>query len=609
MCGIYGSTKVYSQAVLERKMRQFAFRGPDFTGIRHFAFSDGNLTLAHNRLAILDLDVRANQPFEYQNGNLVVVLNGEIYNYKELKKQYFQHIQFKTTSDTEVLCALYERFGTDCVKYINGDFAFVVYDKEKQILFGAVDRLGDKPFFYHFADDGFEFASQLLPLCIGNHYDIDEYARQCYFAMQYVPSPYSMIKQVRKLNPAEKFVYSLKNKSLQIEQYWDLYDNTCGFKQPKTYKEAFETAETLIDDAVRLRLDADVPVGVFLSGGIDSSCVSKLAFMHNPQLEAYSVGFNEADFDESYYAREVAKHIGIKFNHIICTSDDALKVIDGLQQYYDEPMGDASMIPTSLLCEKAKQHITVALGGDGGDEVFFGYPRYLRYAKRKWVYRLPKFVRQIMSSGAKVLGKNRLSMSLRLNNVQELYINRRPSNKAELFDAREIEQSIEQCRYLYNSDVDIRRAFNDFDIRSLMCHAYNVKLDRASMRASLEARTPMLDYRVMEYSRLLPLEYCYDKQIGQKRILRDILYKDIPRELFERKKRGFGVPTSRWFRKELKGYLCDLLNENTVNVLPDFDAEELLKLRDRHIEGKEEQGTLLWLCTNYIAWYNLFKKC
>lgn len=609
MCGIYGSTKEYSKEILERKLKQFAFRGPDFTGIKHFVSGKNSLTLAHNRLAILDLDQRANQPLEYQNGNLVVVLNGEIYNYLQLKSQYFGDIQFKTTSDTEVLCALYERFGQDCVKYINGDFAFVIYDKEKQILFGAIDRLGDKPFYYHHDTDGFEFASQLLPLCIGNNYDIDEYARRCYFAMQYVPSPHSIIKQVSKLNPAEKFVYSLSDNTLQIEQYWDLYDNSCGFQKPKTYDEALETAEALLDDAVSLRLQADVPVGVFLSGGIDSSCISKLAYKHNPKLEAYSVGFNEADFDESYYAREVAKSIGIKFNHILCTSDDALKVIEGLQQYYDEPMGDASAIPTSLLCEKAKQHITVALGGDGGDEVFFGYPRYQRYADREWVYRLPKAVRQVMSVCAKVAGKNRLAMSLLLDNVQELYLNRRPSNKAELFDARQVQQSIEQCRYLNNRDVDIRRAFNDFDIRSLMCHAYNVKLDRASMRASLEARTPMLDYRVMEYSRLLPIEYCYQKQIGQKRILRDILYKDIPRELFERKKRGFGVPTSRWFRNELKGYLCDLLNENTVHLLPDFDGAELLKLRDRHIAGQEEQGTLLWLCTNYIAWYNLFKKC
>lgn len=608
MCGIYGTTKSYTAEVLQRKVERFAFRGPDYSGMKSYAGEKYNLVLAHNRLAIIDLNERANQPMEYADGNIVVVLNGEIYNFQQLKSQYFADRKFKTESDTEVLCAMYARFGKDCLRHINGDFAFVIYDKQKQTLFGAVDRMGDKPFYYYYGDDGFEFCSQLLPLCMGNKYTIDAYGRQCYFAMQYIPSPHTIVEQVRKLNPAECFTYDLTSNELHIEEYWDLYANTCGFDKPKSYDQAVAQADELIDSAVQMRMHADRPLGLFLSGGIDSSTIAMYAQRYNPKIEAFSVGFDEVKFDESEYAQEVANQLGIKFNHLICTSEQALSVIDGLQYYYDEPMGDASMIPTSMLCEQTGKYVKVALGGDGGDEMFFGYPRYLRYAGREGVYAFPQWMREIAAMGADMLHKTRVAKSLRMKDVQELYMNRRPSNAAERFDALMIQQSLEQCKYLYENQ-DIRRCFNDFDIKTLMCHAYNVKVDRASMRAGVELRTPMLDYRIVEFTRQLPLEYCYNEEMGQKRILRELLYRRMPRELFERKKRGFGVPIGQWMQNGvLKDYLLDMLNEQTVGLLPDYDGEELLRIRDRHIAGTEDQTTLMWLCVNYIAWVKMFEK-
>lgn len=608
MCGIYGTTKKYTTEVLKRKVERFAFRGPDHSGAKTYVGEKYNLVLAHNRLAIIDLNERANQPMEYADGNIVVVLNGEVYNFQQLKAQYFADKKFKTESDTEVLCALYERFGKDCLRYINGDFAFVIYDKQKQILFGAIDRMGDKPFYYHCGEDGFEFCSQLLPLCIGNKYDIDAYGRQCYFTMQYIPSPYTIVEQIKKLNPAECFTYDLTKNKLHIEEYWDLYANTCGFEKPKSYEDAVSQADELIDSAVQMRMQADRPLGLFLSGGIDSSIISMYAQRYSPKIEAFSVGFEEVKFDESEYAQEVANQLGIKFNHLICTSEQALSVIDGLQYYYDEPMGDASMIPTSMLCEQTGKYVKVALGGDGGDEMFFGYPRYLRYAGYGKMFAIPRWMREIGAIGADMLGKKRVAKSLRMKDVQELYMNRRPSNAAERFDALKIQQSLEQCKYLYKNQ-DLRRCFNDFDIKTLMCHAYNVKVDRASMRAGVELRTPMLDYRIVEFTRQLPLEYCYIKEIGQKRILRELLYRQMPKEIFERKKRGFGVPIGQWMQNGvLKEYLLDMLNEKTVGLLPDYDGEELLRIRDRHIAGTEDQTTLMWLCVNYIAWYRMFKE-
>lgn len=608
MCGIYGTTKKYTAEVLKRKVERFAFRGPDYSGMKTYAGEKYGLVLGHNRLAIIDLNERANQPMEYDNGNIVVVLNGEVYNFQQLKAQYFADKQFKTESDTEVLCALYERFGKDCLRYINGDFAFVIFDKQKQILFGAIDRMGDKPFYYHYGEDGFEFCSQLLPLCIGNKYDIDAYGRQCYFTMQYIPSPFTIVEQIKKLNPAECFTYDLKKNELHIEEYWDLYANTRGFEKPKSYAEAVAQADELIDSAVQMRMHADRPLGLFLSGGIDSSTIAMYAQRYNPKIEAFSVGFEEVKFDESEYAQEVANRLGIKFNHLICTSEQALSVIDGVQYYYDEPMGDASMIPTSMLCEQTGKYVKVALGGDGGDEMFFGYPRYLRYAGRKRLYSLPQWMRNIGAVGAELLGKARVAKSLRMKDVQELYMNRRPSNAAERFDALKIQQSLEQCKYLYANE-DLRRCFNNFDIKTLMCHAYNVKVDRASMRAGLELRTPMLDYRIVEFTRQLPLDYCYNEDMGQKRILRELLYKRMPREIFERKKQGFGVPIGRWMQNGvLKEYLMDMLNEETVKLLPDYDGAKLLQIRDRHIAGTEDQTTLMWLCVNYIAWYRQYKS-
>lgn len=608
MCGIYGTTKKYPADVLQRKVKRFAFRGPDYSGMKSYTGENYNLVLGHNRLAIIDLNARANQPMEYDNGNIVVVLNGEIYNYRQLKAQYFADKVFNTESDTEVLCAMYERFGKDCLRYINGDFAFVIYDKQKKILFGAIDRMGDKPFYYHCGEDGFEFCSQLLPLCIGNKYEIDAYGRQCYFTMQYIPSPHTIIEQINKLNPAECFTYDLTKKELHIEEYWDLYANTCGFLSPHGYEEAVTQADELIDSAVQMRMHADRPLGLFLSGGIDSSVVAMYAQRYNPKIEAFSVGFEEARFDESEYAKEVANRLGIKFNHLICRAEQALSVIDGLQYYYDEPMGDASMIPTSLLCEQTGKYVKVALGGDGGDEMFFGYPRYLRYAGYGRMFAFPRWMREIGAVGADMLHKSRVAKSLRMKDVQSLYMNRRPSNAAEKFDALQVQQSLEQCKYLY-ADRDLRRCFNDFDIKTLMCHAYNVKVDRASMRAGLELRTPMLDYRIVEFTRQLPLEYCYNEDMGQKRILRDLLYRQVPRELFERKKQGFGVPIGQWMQNGvLKDYLVDMLNESTVGLLPDYHGAELLRIRDRHIAGKENQTTLMWLCVNYIAWYRLFKS-
>lgn len=504
---------------------------------------------------------------------------------------------------------LYDKYGEDCVHHMKGAYAFILYDSEKKQLFGAVDRMGCKTLYYYVNEQEFGYGTALLPLCEGKGFHIDEYGRQCYFAMQYIPAPHTIVKEVKKLRPGECFTYNLETGELRTRIYWDLYDNTSGFTAPNSYEEAVDTTERLLKRAIEeqvTQFGPSVKKGMLLSGGVDSSIVALYASQVTPGMECFSIGYNESKWDETEYARRVADRLGLKWNQIVCTPDDAVHIINGLQRWYDEPMGDASMIPTSFVCEQAAAKVDMAFGGDGGDEVFFGYPRYLRYAGYQKVFDLPRWVREIGATAADIAHMMRKAKSLRMKDVQELYMNRRPSNTAERFDALKIQQSIEQCSYLY-AHRDIRRCFNDFDIKTLMCFAYNVKLDRAAMRAGLGISTPLLDNQLVEYSRLLPIEYCYTPEMGQKRILRELLYRKIPREVFERNKKGFGVPIGEWMRNGvLKDYLVDMLNKETVKLLSDYDGEELLRIRDRHIAGIEDQTTLMWLCVNYIAWVRLF---
>ena len=594
MCGIYGTTIVYTEETLRKKLDIFRFRGPDYTGMKRYNFPNGRLMLGHNRLSIIDLDSRSNQPFDYSN-DISIVFNGEIYNYQELKRTYFQDRAFKTTSDTEVLCAMYEKFGSACTKYLNGMFSFVIYDKRQQILFGARDRLGKKPFFYHISNRGFEFASQLFPLCLGNDYTIDT-------------DPYSIFKEVRKLRAGEQFEYNLLNGSMSVSKYWDIHNNSCGFTVPHSYQEALETVDGLLMDSVSQRLVADVPVGIFLSGGIDSSLVATYVSKQNKNVETFSVGFNESYCDESFYSKAVSEQLGLKYNHILCDSNAVLKMLDSLFFYYDEPMGDTSALATSLLAQEVRKSVTVALGGDGGDEIFWGYERYLNITKYRSILSLPLCIRKVVSS----LLPNKYrkySEAIVMNDMRDLYAYRSYycNRKAFSFDVKECYYSLEDIHYLYENSC-AEKAFSDFELKTYLNYAINTKVDRATMKSSLELRSPIMDYRLVEYSRLLPLEYVHTYQDGQKRILRDLLYRDVSKNLFMRKKQGFGIPLDSWFRDELKDEMLGMINTESLRGLNELNTLELIRMRDRHLRGEENNSTILWYVFSYLLWLRAYKS-
>ena len=389
MCGIFGTTLRYSSEVIERKLELMNFRGPDHTGIKEFdVSSELKLTLGHVRLSILDLDARSNQPFVY-NENISIVFNGEVYNYKELKSQYLSDVILRTTSDTEVICAMYEKFGTACVNYLNGMFAYVIYDSKNKILVGARDRLGKKPFYYWHTSRGFEFASQIKVVQYGHQLEVDGLSRQFYVLQGYIPDPYCILKGVRKLRAGQQLIYHLENNQLEICNYWNIFDNTCGFTVPKSFDEAKETVRDLLFDSVKKRLRADVPVGIFLSGGIDSSLTSAIVSKINHNICAYTIGFDNARYDESQYAKNVAKSLGIPIKVSMCVGEDQQQIFDDYINYFDEPFCDPSMIPSSLVAQKAREDVTVVLGGDGGDELFFGYSKYEYIKARLHQYQKP----------------------------------------------------------------------------------------------------------------------------------------------------------------------------------------------------------------------------
>lgn len=611
MCGIYGTTLPYNEATVRHKLSLMRFRGPDNTGVTAFHTPNGGrLMLGHVRLSIIDLDIRSNQPFCY-NDNISIVFNGEVYNYHELKIQYLGDVTFRTESDTEVICAMYERFGIDCIKYFNGMFAFAIYDRHKNLLFGARDRLGKKPFYYWLSKHGFEFASQLKSILYGNQFQINTLSRKFYLLQATIPDPYTPFEEIKKLRAGEYLTYKIDSHQLKIDTYWNLHSNSCGFTPPKSYEEARDTTKELLYDAVRIRLNANVPVGTFLSGGIDSSLICAIVAHYNKTLCAYTAGFENKDFCESGFATDVAQSLGIPIKICPCTGNDLLKVFHDYTDYYDEPFADHSLIPSCLVAEKARQDVTVILGGDGGDELFYGYPKY-EWAKG-WLrqYRHPYWLRKLATPLFFLKGGWENVHQATQQNYADVYQSLGMfcynMSGAERFDRVKLGRQQPDGEWLENYERGVL-AYSDYDMKTFM-NAVNQKVDRATMRISLELRSPIMDYRVAEYSRLLPYEYLTGGGIGLKRILKDILYEQVPRKLLDRPKRGFIPPMKDWFRGELREELIDIVSATNIRtLLPELNTNRIITLRDSFLNGMEQNTQIFFTIYTWVRWYNHYKS-
>lgn len=594
MCGIYGTTINYSSQQVKEKLERTNFRGPDRS--KHgYSGNDNKVILGHNRLSIIDLDPRSDQPFVYEN--LSIVFNGEIYNFKDLKSKLIsQGFSFRTESDTEVICALYLKYGTKCVDHLNGMFAFVIHDSKNNMLFGTRDRLGQKPLYIYRNGMDIEFASQISSIQLHHtNLSISKKAIGYYLAWGNIPDPLSIFNEVRKLKPGYSFIFKLSDGVYKEEQYWDI-----NLKEKNTFSGTFEQAkvqlEEILSDSVNMRLFADVPVGVFLSGGIDSSLISAIASkVSSSRVKTFSVKFNEDSYDESLYAKKVAKHLGTEHHEILCDFNEGLNLIENFSTYYDEPFADSSAIPTMLLSKYTRQNVTVALSGDAGDEIFLGYARYQASLMKK-IFSVPHSLRKMMATGLSLVPNYKLGViakGLKIKNIESFYLNSFISIDRDWVDNNIDPLDIDEKKYIYSGNGDIYERMAQFDLKTYLNWDINTKVDRASMAFSLESRSPLMDYRVVEFANTLPREY---KMQGtdQKRILKSILYDHVPKSFFDRPKSGFTMPFADWFRGSLKDYVMDELSTENLNEIPYINTQKVKFRIDQHMKNEWNRTPIIW---------------
>ncbi|WP_394972450.1 asparagine synthase (glutamine-hydrolyzing) [uncultured Croceitalea sp.] len=600
MCGIYITNIPFKKDDVLVKLESISYRGPNHLGISQ----QNDITLGHLRLSILDLDARSNQPMSYEN--FQIVYNGEIYNYKEIKKELISlGYKFITESDTEVLLIGYKEWGNELLKKINGMFAFSIFNSKTRQVFSARDRLGVKPFYYYWKDGSFEICSQIQPLLKGK--EINDEAVSIYLDCMFVPSPYSIVKDVYKLPPGNFMTIDIDTKSLEIKEYWNL--KTVSKKQI-SYKKAKTELKELLYDAVKIRLQSDVPIGSFLSGGIDSALVSSIAAkVSDKKINTFSIGFNVPEFDESKKAEEYSRIINSNHKTTICKVEDVINLIPKITEVYGEPFADSSALPSLLLNSVTKEHVTVALSGDGGDESFIGYTYFDSLIKHKMIIDVPFFIRKFLSKTLflKLINqdnyrvKNALTTRTRNDFIENIF-----SRKGMLLKKRK-QRWMQYYQGYKTWSKDFLQKAADLNIKLWLENDSNVKVDRASMAFSVEVRSPFLDYRIVEYARALPISFRYKKG-KQKRILRDLLNEHIPEEIFNQPKKGFSIPISKWMREELKNEFLTTLNDEFLNRVPNLDKKKCKKLIESHMDCSEDNSANIWKLFVLAKWYDMYDK-
>jgi asparagine synthase (glutamine-hydrolysing) len=561
MCGIAGIGNWIEPPRLAAALERMRHRGPDAQG--YWTGEDPHVALGHLRLSILDLDSRANQPMVCPRTGNVLVFNGEIYNFRELRRQLeASGWIFRTTSDSEVLLAAYGQWGTTCPEHLNGMFAFTVYDPAHRQFFMARDRVGKKPLYYARAGSRLAFASELkglLELCPGLSRELDPEALAAYLELGYIAGELSVYREVRKLPPAHWATFNLADGVWELRRYWSL---PAPGSSELDEAQALDTLEELLDDAVRLRLQSDVPVGVFLSGGLDSSLVAAFVARQRPELVAYTAAFSDPRFDESPHAAKVAQWLGLPHHILPVTADDG-GALEELGRQFDEPFADSSLLPTFLISRAIRQEVTVALSGDGGDELFAGYQGYAAAVEPEPLQGWPLPLRRLLGLGHRLLptgvpGKNFLRR-LPLAPLEQFLLRSRsqealppwplrPSLAAGVagLDGDRFRRQVLAGMSQQWGDLPLVQQMTRLDFLSYLPDDILVKVDRASMLTSLEVRSPLLDYRIAEFAFALsgPLRYAG----GGKYLLRRLGKRYLPPDFAYGRKQGFSIPESAWLR-------------------------------------------------------------
>lgn len=631
MCGIAGFVdfKNFVCSSTKEMTSKISHRGPDDLGEFISENDKVRIGLGHRRLSILDLSKNGHQPMTSHDGRFVIILNGEIYNHRELRsKLQFKGINWRGHSDTETLLAAFDEFGVaKTLKLAVGMFAIAIWDKIDGKLILARDRMGEKPLYFGWKGNSFLFASELKALEGHPAFEkkISKEALSLYFKFGYVPTPHSIYENIKKLKPGSFLELTLdETRAISKTIYWSFKESLVeGIEKPinDSDKVVLNNFKDLLGVAVKSQMQSDVPLGAFLSGGIDSSLISGvLQEQSSSPINTFTIGFEEKQFNEAEFANDISKHLGTNHTELYVSGSDSLNVIPYLPEIYDEPFGDQSAIPTFIVSKMAKTKVTVALSGDAGDELYGGYSHYLRDAAI-WnkVGSFPKGLKNmaspIFSSLAKVNEEaSETSFSNKLKNIsrlmsyanfEEFFLDRRtiwkwndsPFNKDVL--AQVETKSVFSTSF--DPKIDVQRAMMEIDSQTYLPDDILAKVDRAAMAVSLETRVPLLDYRLVEFSNKLPLKF---KIRGNetKWILRHTLYNYVPQSLMERPKMGFSIPLAEWLRGPLKSWMEDLMHSSFFLNSGLFDVEMLEKVKQEHLSKKFDHGSKLWVLLVFLAW-------
>ncbi len=587
-------------------------RGPDASGT--FLSPDGRVGLSHRRLSILDPSPAGAQPMFSADGSLVLSFNGEVYNFREIRADLEGkgHV-FRGGSDTEVMLASFREWGVDAaIRRFIGMFAFALWDSGQRKLYLVRDRLGIKPLFLARLPGTILFASELKALLAYPDFprEVDRASLQYFLEFQYVPGPHAIYQGVEKVVPGHIVEIDVGG-AIADRTYWDLFDHWGKAEgRTRTEGEYEEELSALLDSSIRYRMISDVPLGAFLSGGIDSSLV--VALMQKAAsgpVKTFSIGFRESGYDESPYARAVAAHLGTEHHEKICTPQEAQALVRRIPDACDEPFADPSAIPTMLVSGFTRQHVTVSLSGDGGDELFCGYPRYAWVRQGSMVQGIPGFLRRPLCSllsRVPIHKVQRGAESVRYDDPAEMFF-----HTVGIFERRRLGEIVQGM--VDDAHLPFFRAFRDprcggiveramaTDIKTYLVDDILTKVDRASMAYSLEARVPLLDHRIVEFAARLPMEHKVHGG-GTKHLLRKILYRHVPRELIDRPKMGFGIPVNCWLRNELRPLLDEYLGEDRVRREGFLRPEGVERVVREHLSGRRDHQYRLWALLVFAMW-------
>lgn len=619
MCGIIGFYKYKpSQVAIKDLTLLLKKRGPDAIGI----FEDEKVALGHARLSVLDLET-GNQPMFSDDKNEVLVFNGEIYNFKALRlKLESEGAIFTTSSDTEVILKGYKAWGfKNLLLQLEGMFAIALWDVQQQQLYVARDRFGEKPFYYYQNEEGFYFSSELKGIVsLIKNREIDKTALNLFFSLSYIPAPYTIYEGVYKLNPGTYITLSANGNSKKEKYYSAREVIAASVINPyDNYEQAKSDLRELLFQSVEQRMVADVPIGSFLSGGIDSSIVSAImAKVSNQPINTFSIGFHEKEYDESDRAQLVAKHIGSNHTQHMLSVEELLESMNDIIDYFDEPFGDSSAIPSYMVAKIAREKVTVVLTGDCADELFAGYEKYLGNYYSDKFNSLPKiaqkslsalinniphssYTNQVLRKAKKVIVGASLSEVERY--VQLTSLGFSALQKSTLLKKEyqaEVATIIAKDYTDIHSDTITKTLYSDLNL--VLEGDMLAKVDRMCMMNSLEARVPFLDSKMVDFAFKLPINYKIEGN-NKKKILKEAFKDLLPEQVFDFSKKGFGLPLRVWFKKELKDELLQLLNEEALQKQGIFEAEFIRKIVEDHMTNKENHSSKLWLLFVFQKWY------